>query len=533
MFLFPSGGFAQVMSAADNAMQTSQEASLGPPAQILSLLAAAQITLQNQPSLKSQQIQIDIARGAKLVASGTFDTVTTGSATHSLIVTPLTTYDQSTSGQFAEIAADRLTQTQAAVDVSHQFRNGIQVNSSYTLARGLDNYTSSPGENTSDGAFTVVLPILRGRGRTSVARQEDAAEMEITATKLDLDQLISQLLLNTAVSYWNTLAASKRYLIALGAEKRGADYLGYVKELVRADHVARNDLHQAQANYSTRISNRVTAEQNFWAAERQLALDAGATGADVTAGLQPNEDFPAHVVDLAAGKSDLEFYSTEALKHRADYLAAMKRAAESQRLLAGAKTDLRPTLNLTAGGNYASLIQGRSPNTFFSSIGRGAATPGYSLGLNFSFPGSNETARGLVAQSAGAALQRSLSAQDLARQIRAAVAVAVGAYRNSSAQVSSAQDAVTASQQALADEQEKYKAGLSSITDVLVVEDRLNSALLDLVQAQLSNAIAIVQFRFSVGELISGTSDSTFVQQSAFISLPFTSTPAMQNGPTP
>jgi outer membrane protein TolC len=60
----------------------------------------------------------------------------------------------------------------------------------------------------------------------------------------------------------------------------------------------------------------------------------------------------------------------------------------------------------------------------------------------------------------------------------------------------------------LANERTKRRLGLSTLIDILSVEDRYNNALLSAVQARQAYASAIAQFRFEAGMLLTREGDS-------------------------
>jgi outer membrane protein TolC len=67
---------------------------------------------------------------------------------------------------------------------------------------------------------------------------------------------------------------------------------------------------------------------------------------------------------------------------------------------------------------------------------------------------------------------------------------------------------------------------MGSIVDVLIVEDKLNNALIQQVQAQQAYALAVVQFRFSTGTLLQAPDRTDQnINADIFMSLPFTAAP--------
>src|SRR5262249_32380416 len=233
-----------------------------------------------------------------------------------------------------------------------------------------DALTDPGGANTSALSLLVNIPLLRGRGKKAVAAREEAATREVEASLFDLDELIAQLIANTATSYWNLVAAEKSVTVALDAEARGRTYLENVKALVAADQVPRNDLNEVTANLASRSATRVAAEQQLATARQQLALDMGTSATAMLSGINAGEDFPTADQNSPSDTMvSLAYYLKEGLKTRGVYLASERRNVEAETLVMGAKNALLPQVNLTLSAGYAGLQEGRSVGNFFTASG--------------------------------------------------------------------------------------------------------------------------------------------------------------------
>jgi outer membrane protein len=126
-------------------------------------------------------------------------------------------------------------------------------------------------------------------------------------------------------------------------------------------------------------------------------------------------------------------------------------------------------------------------------------------------------------QAGASARQSQLQSDELARNISASVAVALAATRSSILRLGTVHQSVDSYQAALAGEREKYKQGIGSIISILTIEDKLNSALADQVQAQLAYASALIQFRFATGTLNTPNTAIHDVQADTFLTFPFVS----------
>jgi outer membrane protein len=507
--------------------RASAQAISSPGTSQITLLDAVRSVLSNHPLLKSQQAQIEISRGLQQQASATFDLVTQTGLLQGRSTLPLSAGQQEEnllSG--IDGSSQRLNLTDYGFSVSKEFRNGISVAPRLDLIRNTDNLFNASGLNTSALSFTINVPLMRDRGRSVVGAQEDAAKLGVNATLLDLNHLISQLMANAANSYWNVVAARKNLNYATEAESRGLAYLDNVEALAAADRVPRNDLNEAKANLAQRTSSRIIAEQQLLASRRQLALDMGIDADEILARLpEPTDDFPAaDDVELPLDSANaMSYYLAQALENRADYLASLRRSHASGLLVVAAKNGLQPKIDLSFSTGYAGLQEGTHTNDFFMASGQGVHGPNVSLGVAYTFAGANHAAKGAMLQAGASARQSQLQSDELARNISASVAVALAATRSSILRLGTVHQSVDSYQAALAGEREKYKQGIGSIISILTIEDKLNSALADQVQAQLAYASALIQFRFATGTLNTPNTAIHDVQADTFLTFPFVS----------
>jgi outer membrane protein len=488
----------------------------------LTLIEAVRYTLLHHPALLTQQAQVQIERGTRLVASSAFDGVfNTGISQSTTAVAEGTTLDNS--GRVA-VVSDKFTQTTYSAGYAELFRNGMSIAPTYQMSRELSPYLGPGGLNTSVSGLTLTVPLLRGRGRRAVAAQENAAKEEVSAALLDLDQEIAQLIVNTAGSYWRLLAAKRFLGVAIDAEQRGKTSVDNAQALVDADRVPRNDLHEVVANLAQLSSERVAAESAVVAARLQLASDMGLTVEQMVRDVpDPSDQFPDSTIQTPPSHSTeaLRFYVEQAIQRRADYLAATRRAHEQNILMVGARNRLLPQLDLALGGGYTQAQPGTNVAQFFSAPGSQRLGPNVSGSITLSLPFRNRAALGSVMQSSGAAKQADLNVDIVARNIGQTVGVTIERVRAAGVRVQQTSDAVHEFQTALAGARQKYALGFGSIVEILTIEDRLTTALNSKIQAQLDYAEALAQFRFATGTLLESGQPTQHISSDVFVTLPF------------
>jgi outer membrane protein TolC len=510
-----------------SAASAIQQGTAAPAPQSITLLEAVQSTLNNHPQLKIQQAQVELNRGIREQNSGLFDSLVLSRFTQLHNDIPLTRADQLLAQQAGLALNHDVTDLSGYVfQVDKLFRNGIEITPVFQLNRDVDILAPHTGVNTSALSLVINIPLLRGRGRKAVAAREEAAAREVEASLFDLDQVMAQLIANTASSYWSLVAAQKQVAVAMEAETRGRTYLDNVKALVDADQVPRNDMNEATANLASRSATRIAAEQQLATARQQMAFNMGAAAAKMLTGVDATEDFPATGQTPPADTlTSLEYFLQEGLQNRGDYLASERRQVEARTLVTAAKNALLPQLNLTLSGGYAGLQEGRSVGNLLASSVGSIPGPTASGGINYTFPTGNHAASGQLIQAKASAIQAEQLSQNLARTISSEISVAVEGVRNSILQVKEADQAVLSSRAALEGEQEKYRTGFGSIVDVLTTEDRLTTALNSQIQAQLDYALALVQFRLATGTLVEPGRPQLTLPPTIFSTLPFIAAP--------
>lgn len=496
-----------------------------PPPASLTLLETLQSTLARQPQIQIQQQQVEISRGVKQQATGQFDLTLAGNFSQAHTNTPLTLSESAlvAAEGFLPTSNDAQNLTVLSLGVTKLYRNGIAISPVYQTTRTTDNLTTSEGTNVSRVAFQVNIPLLRGRGRDAVAAQETAANVEVSASLLDLNQTISDLLAGTVTSYWNAVAAVRQLEVAKASEDRGKVYVDNVQTLIQADRLAKAEINQATANLDSRVAERIAAEQSLVQAQQQLALAIGAEAGQMAQAV--NYTFeglpdPASQRPLTLNPQTFSDYTQQALNKRADYLAAKKRVEETRVLLVAAQNGLKPRLDVNFDTGFSGLSEGTAVAQFLNSPYRSVQGLDAIVGVTYNFPLRNNFATGQVRQAQASLNQAELRLTDLGRHISSSVITALSAVHNAGAQVERARESVQSFEQALSGEKQKFALGLSSVVDVLTIEDRLTTAMTDQVSAELAYATALTQLRSATGTIVEPDKTVQSVNRDIFVTLP-------------
>jgi outer membrane protein len=480
----------------------------------LSLARALEATLRDHPLLHAQEQQVQYSRGALLRAQSQFDRIISAEGSVGHTYAPLTQVERTLYD--ASSAAANAAQINASM--TQQFHNGITAGPLLTVSRATDNVFTQLGLNQSHLGYQINVPLLRGRGRDVVGAQETAGGMEVEASLLDLNQTISDLLVNTAVSYWNAVAARRSLDVYREAETRGRVMLDTVQSLIAADKTPRSEVSAVQANLADRTASRIAADQALLQARQQLAVAMGVTAENMFAAADPADPLPS--TPAADSALPPQTFIAGALRQRADYLAATKRVSEAGLLATAARNQLKPQLDIQFSTGYSGLREGTAPYQFLDAPFAGVHGVDAVGGIKYQFPMQNRAAEANVVQTRSTAAQADYKTQDTARNIASAVIVAVEGVRNAILQRQETDRSVAFFRTALNNEREKYRLGIGSLVDVLTVEDRLTTALTAQVQADLGYAIALASLRHATGSVVAPDKAVQNIDPAVFLTTP-------------
>ena len=481
----------------------------------LSLINSVRMTLTRQPDILLQEQQVEISKGQLQYSSGQFDSTLYGTGNRSHDESPT----RISSSQIFDITTDT---TIAEAGLTKTFRNGVSIQPSVNLTQN-DSIANafSKTQDTTRVDFTVNVPLFKGRGVASTGAAEMAAKTEYEANLLDLRQTVAQKVFNTTGAYWNCLAALKNLYVQKDAEERSRRLLDETKKLIEGGETPAANLSQVSASLASKVAQRITGEQTLVEAKRNLGLAMGCTSEEIQLLLLPSNDFlylPPEKLNRMSGAGAL--WGEEALRYRADYLAAQKRTESTRILFEAARRDLWPKLNLSLNLGYAGLDEGSRMSRMISALSNNV--PGASGGvfLRYELPIENNQARGILLQRAAAHRQSILTTEDLSRTIKSSVLLAISALENSALELTAFQDAALAYKVAVENEKQKFRLGWSTLLDVIQTEDRLTSAVLDEIAAQLRFANALASLRFQSGTILVTDNDQASVGVEELTTIP-------------
>ena len=358
--------------------------------------------------------------------------------------------------------------------------------------------------------FDLELPLLKSGGTASVTAEEQSARRNYEAAQLSLAQTASAVVLNTVVRYW-TLASGQEQLDLLRQTASSQRRLGELSDaLVQGDELARSELDRVRASVLDVDASVVKARQVVESARVELARGMGLTVTDLDAAPFAADPLPSgEELDRVAGIVLKELVDGAA-RQRADVKAARAKVAAADALLAGARADLRPTLDLSLQAGYNAIWEDGNfninaainPTGLYRAIGQPWIGPSVQLGVKIGIPVGNHRAHGRVVQLEALRSQSAITEREVLRGAQLDLVNVVESARAAAREVSFRAEASRHGMETARGSSERYKAGDMSSFDAVQTEQLVTRSLLDGLGARLSLASLVARVRYEAGLLL-------------------------------
>jgi HAE1 family hydrophobic/amphiphilic exporter-1 len=317
-------------------------------------------------------------------------------------------------------------------------------------------------------------------------------------------------------AYWSLVAARRNVASIESSVELAGKQLSDTKIKVEAGALSKTDVAQPTAEQERRKGDLALARQRVDEAENNLKLLVlGDPGDPVwKSSLVPTDDpeSPVRQVSVAA-------VLDTALARRPEVAEARAQQERVAVQIEARKSDLRPRLDLVAGYARRGLAGRQNPNVMplpgqpvvvpdviqgewgrsYGTIGENQF-PDASVGVSFSLPIGNRTAKANLAIAKSEQSQANVGLSATEQQVQAEVRNAVFALESARQRIEAARAGRVAAETQLYAEQERFQVGLS--TNFLVLT-RQN----DLTNARVTETSALTDYRKAETELARATGE--------------------------
>ena len=313
--------------------------------------------------------------------------------------------------------------------------------------------------------FSAAVDLFTG-GRRRANERVASAFVRAAGSSLVADRYAVTLIAEQG--FYEVLRATDLVQVAQAGLAEANQLLRFTTDMFRAGTVTRSDLLRAQLQSTTLQQQLLAARDTLHAASYTLGWLAGVDGAVGARADSASEAIrPLVLDDSTIVRLAVESSPSVAV---ADAVAAATRES-----LRAARTLYVPTITANAGRNWAAS----------SPVAPGAVQPGWTVTVGTSFPVFNGFQReDAVTRAEAAAYVARVTVSDTRRSARASSAQLLGALTTTIAAISLGEQAIRSSREDLRVQTARYRAGISTMLDVLTSEAALLQAEYSLVVAQ-------------------------------------------------
>jgi outer membrane protein TolC len=275
-------------------------------------------------------------------------------------------------------------------------------------------------------------------------------------------------MLSAQLGFYEVIRATDLVQVARAGLAEADQLLRFTTSMFRAGTVTRSDLLRAQLQSTTMQEQLLAATDTLVAASYALGWIVGVDGA---VGVRPDSASDS-IRPLALDDSTIVRLAVETSPSVA---VAEDIAAATKAGLRAARTQYVPTVSASGARNWANS----------STVVTGAARPGWTVTVGTSFPLFNGFLReDAVERAEVAAYVARVTVGDTRRSARATAAQLLGALNTTTASIVLGTEAIRSAREDLRVQTARYRAGISTILDVLTSEAALLQAEYSLARSQ-------------------------------------------------
>jgi len=487
-----------------------------------------QLTIDQSPSLQRQHILNRNAEVNKQAAASLFDYQLFSNLSLNRSGVNLFNADPR-----KDIIGDQVSTNNMGLSGGLQktFRSGLTANAGIEYSRIADNFPfnsfnenvgSFVSNNNTSTTVSISQPLLRGKGRNITTANEKIAAINLESQLYSSSFIVSGELFNTVLAYWQYLGAQKALVIYQSNEARVNKVLDITTELVKANKRPTSDLAQIQADLKNNERQTITAQQQLYTARQNLGRQVGLNTVESEGIGFPSNDFP----ELTEVETVIDLSQLLSIAHenRADLKALGKTLDIAGVSLKVANNNLKPQLDLTAFVTYGGTDAGNNLTRIFTALGQQEGRNYQAgVGLSYVFPINNNAAEAALLSNQLQYSDREIQIKDQIRNIELNVGIAYNNFLNSIKSLEKSKQSLAYSEEVFQNEQFKFQAGLTTLLNLILFQERLTFAQLDYIQNQQQFAIAISNLRFETGTLFThdqNTTQNKPIDLDIFYSLP-------------
>lgn len=348
----------------------------------------------------------------------------------------------------------------------------------------------------SDLRFSIVQPLLRNAGRETNTYSIRIAALDNQIAQAQAKLSVIRQLAAVDRVYWQLYAFRALLDVRMSQWELASEQLERAERRVRAGDAAEVEIIRAQSGLAQRLVDIINTQNQVRESQRELKRVMNAPGLDVGTDIVVIPASPPRPVPYAL---DADFLAQAAVANRMEMLELELRIAQDLSTIDFARNQALPNFLL----DYSYTINGLGDdiNPALTQLTENNFTD-WSVGGRFEVPLGNEAAESRVHQAILQRLQRLATKAAREQSIRQEVYNGVDGLRDAWQAILAARQSTLLAARTLRAEENQFRVGQRTSTDVLNASTELANAQAAEIRAITEYEIAAVDLAFATGTLL-------------------------------
>lgn len=439
------------------------------------------MVLKNNLDISVQRINPEIEETKIERENGAFDPSVEASLSRTDSTTPLNSRSSVAAGGRDSVESES---NSLSVDLSGRLWTGTEYSAGFDDTWTENTFNQFRPEHDAFAGLKITQPLMKGAGREVNRYNILIAAKDLDISLNELRRRIIDTLANFKKAYWDLYQAIEELQVQKESFKLAESLLDINLKKYRAGVLSHLEVTQAEAGLAARKESVILAQQVV--REKENSLKQLISG-DLRALLGVKIILSDQPVVLPI-EYDLENSINEAFSNRADYEALKLNLEKSGITVRYMKNQTMPQIDLDASYGFNGL--GSSLGDSLSGMD---ANPQWTVGLLLKVPIGNRMAKNNLKIAGLEAKQAILDLKKLEQDILVQVDNAARALETNRERIEATKASTRLAQEALAAEERKFEAGLSTSHNVLQFQEELAGA-------RSREIIAVIDYNKSIVE---------------------------------
>lgn len=405
-----------------------------------------------------------------------------------------------------------------SLSLEKKFITGAVVRPEFFIERVHDNFLNKLNPTTSSLMLNMKIPLLKNAGIIPNTAGEWAAKMTYFASLHDARFRISRVISDTAKLYYRLTALMMERDILIETVAEAADLVEKVQRLAELKEFGEAEIYQPKANLKEKKEQLLRVEVEIINARAELLVAMG-----LFAGCCPPAFMEGFLPDLSSSSSNLccDALIKTALTFREDLKARLYLRKANYLLFEKAKNGIYPEVDLEMAAGWAGMDKGGGLSPYFQSVKRNAEGTNWTLGISVAYPFGNNEAEGQLIQNR-AQLQRSeIEIAKVQLDIQERVPAFSDDLSKEIKRKKEIDQEIDYYIQAVEAEMRKLEEGLTTVIDVIQLQDKLLQSRIVGARQSFDLIAAFIDLKFSLGLILpySNTPECCRIDEATFFTL--------------